>query len=64
MGQTATPEDTQPLLTPRDAAEQLAVSLKTIYREIDRGELPALHAGRQIRIDPADLRDYLERGGA
>jgi hypothetical protein len=25
---------------------------ETIYREIDRGSLPALHVGRLLRIDP------------
>jgi excisionase family DNA binding protein len=39
----------------------MAVSRKTVLREIQRGELRALHAGRQLRIDRADLRDYLER---
>jgi hypothetical protein len=28
------------------------VSRDTIYREIDRGVLPALHVGRLLRIDP------------
>jgi excisionase family DNA binding protein len=38
------------------------VSRETIYREIDRGELRARHVGRQLRIDPADFRSYLDRG--
>jgi len=61
MGQMATPEDTRPLLTPAEAAELANVSRKTVYREIDRGELPALHVGRQLRIDPTDLSRYLGR---
>ncbi len=62
MGQTETLEDTRPLLTPREAAELMAVSRKTVVlREIQRGELRALHAGRQLRIDHVDLRDYLVR---
>jgi hypothetical protein len=31
------------------------------YREIVRGELPAIHIGRQLRIDPTDLNQYLGR---
>jgi excisionase family DNA binding protein len=50
------------LLTPADAARVANVSRDTIYREIDRGTLPALHAGRQIRIDPTDFRRWLEGG--
>jgi putative molybdopterin biosynthesis protein len=49
------------LLSPADAARLAQVSRDTIYREIDRGELPARHVGRQIRIDPADFRAYLDR---
>jgi len=56
-----TPEDTRPLLTPAEAAHLANVSRKTIYREIDRSALPACHAGRQLRIDPADFDRYLER---
>jgi excisionase family DNA binding protein len=60
--QTVTPEDTQPLLSPAEAARLANVSTKTIRREIDRGALPALHAGRQLRIEPADFRRWLESG--
>jgi excisionase family DNA binding protein len=62
--QTPMPETTQPLLTPAEAARLANVSTKTIYREVDRGVLPALHAGRQLRIDPLDFRHWLERDGA
>jgi putative molybdopterin biosynthesis protein len=48
------------LLTPADAARMAQVSRETIYREIDRGELRATHVGRQLRIDPADFRTYLD----
>jgi hypothetical protein len=30
-------------------------------REIDRGELPGIHAGRQLRIAPDDFKNYLAR---
>jgi excisionase family DNA binding protein len=62
--QAVTPEDTQPLLSPAEAARLANVSAKTIRREIDRGALPALHAGRQLRIEPADFRRWLEGGAA
>jgi putative molybdopterin biosynthesis protein len=51
------------LLSPADAARLAQVSRETIYREIDRGELPARHVGRQLRIDPAELHAYLNREG-
>jgi excisionase family DNA binding protein len=53
------------LLTPADAARLAKVSRDTIYREIDRGSLRALHVGgRLLRIDPHDFRHWLERGDA
>jgi putative molybdopterin biosynthesis protein len=58
--QTATRYGTV-LLSPADAARMAQVSCETIYREIDRGKLPARHVGRQLRIDPADFRAYLNR---
>jgi putative molybdopterin biosynthesis protein len=57
---TQTPtRDGTVLLTPADAARMAQVSRETIYREIDRGELPARHVGRRLRIDPADFQAYL-----
>ena len=59
---TQTPtRDGTVLLTPADAAHMVQVSRETIYREIDRGELRARHVGRQLRIDSADFRTYLDR---
>ena len=59
---TQTPtRDGRVLLTPAEAARVANVSRETIYREIDRGELRARHVGRQLRIDPADFRAYLDR---
>jgi excisionase family DNA binding protein len=51
MTQTATPEDTGALLSPAAVARLAAISRKTVYREIGRGELPAIPVGRQLRID-------------
>ena len=60
---TQTPtRDGTVMLTPADAARLANVSRDTINREIDRGALPALHAGRLLRIDPTDFRRWLEGG--
>ena len=50
------------MLTPADAARLARVSRDTIYREIDRGALRALHVGRLLRIDPYDFPRWLEGG--
>jgi excisionase family DNA binding protein len=58
----ATPER---LLTIPEAAELLRVSIKTIRRWIEGGELVAAKLGAQWRLRPQDLdrfvRDRLER---
>lgn len=61
---TQTPNrDGTVLLTPADAARLAQVSVDTIYREVARGLLPAVHVGRLLRIDPAGFERHLERGG-
>jgi excisionase family DNA binding protein len=54
-------ERAEALLSPVEVARIANVSLSTVRREIDRGELRARHVGRQLRIDPDDFRDYLDR---
>ncbi len=43
----------------REAAEQLGVTLRTLYRLIDDGEIPAYQIGRVIRVRSDDLATYL-----
>lgn len=43
-----------------EAAEHLGVVLRTLYRLIDRGEVPAYKVGRVIRVKKADLDAFLE----
>jgi len=59
MSQAATETDARPLLSPREVAAIANVSRKTIYREVQRGALPAKHAGHQLRIDRDDLARWL-----
>jgi putative molybdopterin biosynthesis protein len=61
MSTQASTRDGTVLLTPAEVARLAKVSRETVYREIDRGELPAIHVGRQLRIDPTDLSQYLGR---
>lgn len=41
------------------ACEELGVTLRTLYRLIDEGQLQAYRIGRVIRIKQADLDSYL-----
>lgn len=49
----------EPLLTPDEVAQVLKTSVKTVYRRIKSGALPAIRDGRVVRIRPADLRLYI-----
>ena len=44
-----------------DAVRHLGVALRTLYRIIDEGEIPAYKVGRLIRLRTADLDPYLDR---
>jgi excisionase family DNA binding protein len=49
-------------LTLKDAARILAVSVKTVRREIDRRRLIAFRAGGSLRITSGELRRYMMQG--
>jgi excisionase family DNA binding protein len=48
------------LLSPADVARLVNVDRATVYREIQRGRLPAKHVGRQLRVSHRDLIRYLQ----
>lgn len=47
------------LFTVQEAAERLSVSVRTVYRLIESGELPHTKIGTSVRIKPAALERYL-----
>lgn len=49
-------------LTVRQAADFLGLGLRTLYVEVERGELPSTRVGQQHRIRRSELEHYL--GGA
>lgn len=51
----------EPLLTYREAGRRLGVTDRTVWTLVDRGELPAVRFGHCVRIDPCDLRAFIER---
>lgn len=48
-------------LSTKDASELLGVNLRTLYRFIDEGELPAYKFGRVIRLKEDDVDAFIER---
>lgn len=49
------------LLTTEQAAEWLAVSVRTVKNLMIRGQLSYVKVGTATRFDPADLRDFVDR---
>lgn len=45
----------------REACEKLGVTLRTLYRFIDEGQLPAYKMGRVIRVQESDIDDFITR---
>ena len=56
-----TPLQIDRLLTYRQAAEVLGVSDRNVWTLVNENMLPAIRFGRSVRIDPADLRAFIER---
>jgi len=54
-------KDLQRLLRPREAAELLAISERTLWALSNKGDLPRVEIGGSVRYDPADLREWVER---
>lgn len=50
------------LLTASEAASRANVNVETIYRAARSGALAAGRVGRAIRIDPADLEQWIRAG--
>ena len=47
--------------TVKELAALLVVKPITIYRMVDRGQLPAIRIGKSLRFDPADIEAFLDR---
>ncbi len=52
--------NTMELLSPQDLRRILKVSRATAYKIINSGRLKVYRVGRLVRIDPADLGQYLQ----
>lgn len=55
-----TPKLPTRLQKPAEAAEELAISPRTLWSLTDSGSIPCVRIGRSVRYDPADLRRYVD----
>lgn len=51
----------QPLLTKKDVCVKLVISLRTLDRMIERGEITGLKIGGQWRMKPENLERWIEK---
>ncbi len=49
------------LLSYEQAGKLLGVTGRTVWTLVDRGDLPAVRFGHSVRIDPGDLRAFIQR---
>jgi excisionase family DNA binding protein len=47
-------------MSTKEASRYLGVNLRTLYRFIDEGELPAYKFGRVIRLKESDLMTFVD----
>ena len=47
-------------MSTKDASERLGVTLRTLYRFIDEGRLPAYQVGRVIRLKADELEAFID----
>ncbi len=47
-------------MSTREASERLGITLRTLYRFIDEGQLGAYKFGRVIRLKEADVEAFIE----
>ena len=49
------------LLTYKQVGEIIGMTDRTVFELVKRGGLRAVRIGRSVRVDPADLRAYIDR---
>ncbi len=47
-------------MSTRETSERLGVTLRTLYRFIDEGQIPAFKLGRVIRLKESDVEQFIE----
>ena len=48
-------------MSTKEACERLGVTLRTLYRFIDQGDLPAYKMGRVIRLKEDEVDAFIEK---
>jgi excisionase family DNA binding protein len=56
----STPENPQRLLTVKEAAQYLSISVSTLYGWVWQRRVPFVKIGRAVRFDPRDVEAFVE----
>ena len=48
-------------MSTKETCEYLGITLRTLYRMIDEGQLPAYQMGRVFRLQHSDVESFIER---
>ena len=60
-GQTPT-DQTEQLLTIKEAAQFLKLTVPTIYSKVSKGELPVMKRGKRLYFSNTELMEYIKEG--
>ena len=52
--------NSKPFYTVKTLSDKLAVTTATIYRMVERGELPAYKIGKSLRFNPEEIEEFLK----
>ena len=52
---------TETLLRPKEVADRLSYSLRTVYRLIDSGQLPVVKIGSVLRVRESDIDNLIKQ---
>jgi len=61
MSKETTSHTLPELLNKKTGAKLIGVSIRTLDNLMDRGDLPFIRVGRQIKIHPNDLESFISR---
>ena len=64
METTESTATTEQLLRPTEVASALAVSRETVINLVERGDIPTVRVGRQIRFRRSDIEAFMRGGDA
>jgi excisionase family DNA binding protein len=53
--------EARPLMTPKQVAQRLGVSVSMVRKQASLGYLPAIYIGRLPRFEPATVETFLDR---